>query len=54
MFFSSNPAKWAILIEEVGLSLQSKSDTCWSLHVTAIRTTGRFEPMNFGSEHIPH
>jgi len=34
--FSSSPAKWAISTAEVGLSMQSPSDTCWSLCVAAI------------------
>jgi hypothetical protein len=41
---SFSVAKWAILTEEVGLSLQSQSHTHWSLHVATIHPTVRHLP----------
>jgi len=35
--FSSSPAKWSILNEEVNISLESQSETRWSSRVSAIR-----------------
>jgi len=35
--FSSSPAKWSILNEEVSISLESQSETRWSSRVSAIR-----------------
>lgn len=35
--FISSPAKWNILREEVGVSLESQSETRWSSRVSAIR-----------------
>jgi hypothetical protein len=37
-------AKWAILTEEVGLSMQSQSHNHWSLHVATIHPTVRHLP----------
>jgi hypothetical protein len=44
VFFSNSPGKWAILTEEVSLSLQSQSDTHWSSIVAAIHPTVKHLP----------